>query len=129
MKAIIVDTNVLLRFLLNDIPEQKEACEKLLTKAKHHVIKFHVVQASIFEIDFILRKYYLYEISVVIEQLKPLVATKYIDIESRAIFNNALMLYEKESVSLVDCFLVAKAKLEEAELFTFDQQLLRLQQI
>lgn len=128
MKSIIVDTNALLRFLLDDIPEQKEACEQLLNRAKRNEIKFIVAQASIFEIDFILRKYYLYEKSIVVEQLKPLIATKYINIESRDIFNKALLLYQKETVSFVDCFLVAKAKLEEAELFTFDQKLQRLQE-
>ncbi len=126
MKSIIVDTNVLLHFLLNDIPQQKEACEQLLNRAKRNEIKLCVAQATIFELDFILRKYYLYNKSVVIKQLKPLVATKYINIESRDIFSKALTLYEKEDVSFVDSFLFSKAEIEKAELFTFDKDLHKL---
>ena len=126
MKSILVDTNVFLHFLLNDIPKQKAACEKLLNKAKHNEIKLSVAQATVFEIDFILRKYYLYEKSVVIKQIKSLVATNYIDIESRDIFIKAITLYEKECVSLVDCFLLSKASIEASELFTFDQKLQKL---
>ncbi|HUD45023.1 MAG TPA: PIN domain-containing protein [Patescibacteria group bacterium] len=127
MKSIIVDTNVILRFLLNDIPEQKEACEQLFNKAKHNEIKLYVSQAIVFEIDFVLRKYYLYEKSVVIESLRPLIATKYINVESRDIFISALSLYKKNNVSFVDCFLLTKANLENAELFTFDKKLAKLQ--
>ena len=123
MKLVIVDTNVLLRFLLNDIPSQKKACEQLLKKAKNNEIELHVIQAVIFEIDFILRKYYLYEKGVIIQQLKSLVSARYIDIESRDIFGKALSIYEKRNISFVDSFLLSKAEIEKAEIFTFDKKL------
>lgn len=126
MKSVIVDTNVFLRFFLSDIPQQKKACEQLLKKAKHNEITLKVSQIVLFEIDYTLRKYYQFEKEVVIKHLKPLVATAYIDIESREIFQKALLLYEKEHISFVDSFLLAKAELEDAELFTFDKKLEKL---
>lgn len=127
MKSIIVDTNVLLRFLLNDIPHQAKECEQLLIKAKNNEIKLYVARATIFEIDFILRKYYGYEKVVVIDHLKPLISAPYLIVESRILFNRAIIFYKTENISFVDAFLLVKAETEKAELFTFDQALQKLQ--
>ena len=127
MKKVIIDTNALLRFLLDDIPSQKKATEQILIQARQKEITLHVAQAIIFEIDFILRKYYHFEKVVVIEHLKSLIATNYINIESQNVFNKALYTYAKNNISFVDSFLLAKAYLENAELFTFDQHIQKLQ--
>ena len=126
MKQIVVDTNAFLRFLLNDIPEQKRTFEKLLQEAADSRVRLVVAQIVIFEIDFILEKYYQFEKDVVIDKLKTLVSVHYLDIESREIFVGALMLYEVEDISFVDCFLAVKAKSEGKELFTFDKKLRKL---
>jgi len=126
MKTIIPDSNVFLRFLLNDIPEQKKLAEKLLTQAKNKEASLLVPQIVIFEIDFILEKYYLFSKKEVVERLKSLISTDYIEIESKEAFGEALKIYEKQPISFVDCFLIARARLEEVELFTFDQKLSKL---
>ncbi len=126
MKSIVLDTNALLRFLLNDIPSQRKLTEQLLNKAKNNQIKLIIVQAVVFEIDFILRKYYLFEKEVVLKQLKPLISTKYLGLEDRDIFSKALTIYEERNISFVDSFLLAKVKDLGGELFTFDQDLNKL---
>jgi hypothetical protein len=42
MKEVIVDTNVFLRFLLNDIPEQKRQGEKLFKQAKTRKVAINI---------------------------------------------------------------------------------------
>lgn len=126
MKTIIPDTNVFLRFLLNDVPKQKQAAEKLIRQAKENKINLLIPQIVIFEIDFILEKYYLFSREEVIEKLHSLTSVDYLEIESREVFSEALKLYKKQPTSFVDCFLIARARLEEAELFTFDQKLQKL---
>ncbi len=126
MKKIVVDTNFFLRFILDDLPEQKKISEKFLKQAKANQVKLFVAQIVIFEIDFILEKYYHISKSDVIEKLKALVSTQFLEIESKEIFLSALTLYSSENVSFVDCFLLAKAKIEGRELFTFDQKLQKL---
>lgn len=126
MKSVVIDTNALLRLILNDIPQQKKMTEELLKKAMSNEIKVCVAQTVIFEIDFILKKYYEFKKETVIEYLKSLVTTPYLEVESSEIFRMTLSFYEKEEISFVDCFLLSKAKIEKADLFTFDKKLKNL---
>lgn len=126
MKAVILDTNGFLRLLLNDIPEQADKVERLIKKAKEEKITILVPQIILFEIHFILQKYYLFETEDIVEKLKSLVAAPYFQIESKDIFSKALLVYERNNISFVDSFLLAKAQLENAELFTFDKDLMEL---
>lgn len=124
MKTILVDTNAFLRLLLNDIPKQKKEVENILNKAKRNEVILLVAQIVVFEIDYSLEKYYKFPKEIVIERLRSLISSKYLQVETRDLFVSALELYSNANISFVDCFLLAKAEKEEAELFTFDQKLL-----
>ena len=126
MKSVILDTNGFLRLFLNDIPEQAEKVESLVKKAEAQKLIILVPQIILFEIHFILLKYYLIEKQEIIEKLKAIVSAPYFVIGSRDIFNRALSIYKNNNISFADCFLFAKADLEQAELFTFDQKLRNL---
>lgn len=123
MKHYLLDTNVILRFILDDVPEQKKSVEIFFQKAKNNQVRLSIPQIVIFELDFILEKYYLIEKEVRITILKTLVSTSYFIIESNDVFLAALPLYLAESIRFVDAFLYTKSTLEEAELFTFDKKL------
>ncbi len=123
MKTIILDTNALLRFLLNDIPEQSDQVTQLLKNARIQNITLIVPQIVIFELVFGLLRFYKISKSKVIEILNALFSSEGISFEDRAIFEEALLMYETENLSLVDCFLFAKSKQENTELFTFDKKL------
>lgn len=118
---IIVDTNAFLRVLLGDIPVQKKAFENVLQKAKENHVHLLVPQIVIFEIEFVLRKYYHVPKEIVVEKLQKLVATSYLDIQDREVFIAALDHYSKKTISFVDCFLLCQAQESGAELFTFDK--------
>ena len=123
MRTIIIDTNSILRFLLDDIPEQNAEVQKLFRQAKKTNLEIIVSEIVIFEINFILEKYYRFRKEEIIEKLGIIVSSNYLNIESREIFTSALKLYRENNISLVDCFLLVKAEIEEAELFTFDDKM------
>lgn len=123
MKQFIVDTNAILRFFLNDIPTQQKAIEKLFQRAKRSEITLLVPQIVVFELNFILDKYYRFNKEKIINTLKPLVSADYLEVESKEVFIPALTLYDNSTASFVDCFLLCRAKLEKAKLYTFDKKL------
>ena len=123
MRTIIIDTNSILRFLLDDIPEQNAEVQKLFRQAKKTNLEIIVSEIVIFEINFILEKYYRFRKEEIIEKLGIIVSSNYLNIESRELFISALKLYRKNNISLVDCFLLVKAEIENAELFTFDDKM------
>lgn len=123
MKIYYVDTNVFLRFILKDNVQQYKTVRGLFKKAKDQEVKLLVPQIVIFEINFILGKVYHIGKEEIIQQLESLLSTYYFHIQNDEIFKDALRLFKISNNSLVDCFLILKAKLEKAELFTFDQKL------
>lgn len=125
-KRYLIDTNVLLRLLLQDIPSQYNQAEKLFLDAKNGKTDLIIPQIVIFEINFALKKFYHLKKEDIIEKLKSLVSTDYVQVESRDTFQQTFILYKKNNVSFVDCFLIAKTQVEEAELFTFDHKLKKL---
>lgn len=126
MKRILVDTNSLLRLLLNDIPSQKKIVEKLLQKAKSRKIYILVPEIVIFELEFALNKYYCAPKDKVVEKLQAIMAINFVGIENKQIFATALDIYSSQKVSFVDCFIRAKSNIENYELFTFDKKLSKL---
>lgn len=123
MKQVTVDANVFLRLLLNDIHLQVKEAEKLLEQAKKSTIKLHVAQIIIFELNFILDKYYNLPKIEIIDKLKSVVQTPYLEIQDREVFIDALKIFSDSNISLADSFILAKSKIENWELFTFDKQL------
>lgn len=126
-KDYILDTNVIVRLLLQDIPSQYNQAKKLFTDAKSGKIKVIIPQIVIFEINFTLQKYYHVEKEEIINKLGSLVKTKYLQVESREVLTAALALYRTTvTASFVDCFLMSKSDIDGAELVTFDKKLLKL---
>ena len=127
MKRYIIDTNGYLRLLLNDIPEQADQIEELLTQAKRGKILIFLPQIIIFEIVFILEKYYHINKDEVLNKVESLVSVGYVEVESKEIFLEAILLYRNNNISFVDCFLFVSANDRNAGIFTFDKKLEKLQ--
>lgn len=127
MKHYIIDTNALLRFFLNDIPEQQKEVENLFKQSQKHNITILVPQIVIFELHFILDKYYGIEKNKIIELLETLISANYLQIESGNLFIGALNIYKSASISFVDSFLLSKSRAEKSGIYTFDQKLIKLQ--
>lgn len=121
----IIDTNVFLRFLLNDIPRQAEQAAVLFRDAQDQKIEASVAQITLFEIQFILEKYYEFPKAEIAEKLKSLLASEFLQIQDREVFLTALRLYESSSIDFVDTFLPALAESEGGEVFTFDKKMKR----
>lgn len=126
MESLIPDANVFLRFLLDDIPSQTKEATRVLIKAKSKRLKIYVPQIIIFEILFALDKYYKFPKTEVIEKVGTLLATSYLDIEDRTVFQEALEVYKSKNIDFVDCFLICQAKENNSTLFTFDKNLSKL---
>ena len=124
--TIIFDTNPFLRLLLNDLPKQADEVEKIITKAKGAEITIIVPQIVIFEIHFALDKYYKLKKSKIINKLELVINADYINLQDKNIFREAISLYKQYNLDLVDCFLLAKAQLENAQIFTFDKEIQKI---
>ncbi|OGM75618.1 hypothetical protein A2382_02735 [Candidatus Woesebacteria bacterium RIFOXYB1_FULL_38_16] len=123
MKKVLLDTNPILRFLLNDIPAQAQKTNGLFENAKAGKIKIIIPQIIIFEAYFVLAKYYEFDKKTIINYLQFILSTPYLIIEDRSVFLKSIAIFSSKNISFVDSFLVAKSTLENIVLFTFDKKL------
>lgn len=126
MEQIIVDTNILLRFLLRDIEEQYQIAKKLFLKSRTKKIKLIIPQIVIFEIFFNLQKYYQLDKDFIVEKVKNLLTADFLEIQDKDIFKLAIRIFGNYNLDFVDCFLIAKAQISGAKIISFDNKLNKL---
>jgi len=126
MKKISLDTNAVLRFLLNDISDQHSKVKALVTKASRKEMVLKIPEIVVFETIFALTTYYGFDKDRVINAVETITSAGYLDVESRKIFLEAINLFRQSNVEFVDCFLVAKCTYDECEFFSFDKKLNKL---
>lgn len=116
-----LDANVLLRLLLNDIPNHHAAVETLFHKAPG---QFAVADTAIVEVVFVLERHYAFSRPAITEAITGLMSLAKINC-NRIMFQKALQLFIKnKSLSFEDCCLATYAELNNAKpLWTFDRKL------
>lgn len=119
-KSGSLDTNLLLRLVLGDVPKQAEAVEKLLASSG----SFNVSDITLVEMVFVLEKVYHLPRKVVVENMRAIIQHDNIEC-NRKLFAITLTHYlEFPKLSIVDCVLTRQAELGKATpLYTFDADL------
>ena len=115
-----LDTNVLLRMVVGDVPEQTTLINTLFKQKDY----FHVSDIVIFEMVFVLDCVYKFSREDIIETVYTVIRNEKINC-NRKLFELALHMYsENAKLSFVDCTLPHYAMLNNASpLYTFDKEL------
>lgn len=128
MKQYSIDTNVLLRYLLDDIPSQTTRIHELLLKAKKGEVRIDVPMLVIAEVFFVLASFYRLQKQNVCAQLADFCKLQYMDIEKREVVLATFALIQLNNIGFIDAFLLAHTREMGSELCTFDKKLKRLAQ-
>jgi len=116
-----VDTNILLRYVLNDHTE-------LSPKAKA-IIDQHIVEIPIevlCEVVYVLTGHYAIDRQSVSTELTRFFEQTNCIISHREAVLRGLKFFENTSLDFVDCILAAYSFIEKDEIFTFDNKLQKL---
>ena len=116
-----LDTNILLRFILNDIPEQRAKVIKLLSKPD---TRYHVADLAISEMSYVLETQLKHPRILIVREVQQILSESNINC-NRALFSEVLPFYlSHPKLSFADCCLSIYAALNQAEpLWTFDKKL------
>lgn len=120
--AVALDTNIVLRLILNDVPAQTQLAE--------HVIQTNHCELSdlaLTETVFVLEKVYKMNRTDVTKNITAVIRNAKLNC-NRLAFERALPVYQDTpGVSINDCLLVACAELNNTTpLMTFDQKLAKV---
>lgn len=112
---IICDTNSVLRFLLNDIPEQAQATEEAIREGAEITVEI------VAECVYVLSKVYQLPRNVVAESLAD--AMRNFSCKRAKVVEHALRVFADTGLDFVDCILVAEAFVNDRQVLTFDKKL------
>ena len=119
MAKNLIDTNLIIRFLVNDDPQKVTRVEHLLKDKNNKNILLDTVIA---EIIWVLTSYYSIEKEEVAEKIRALIHVDTIECNAFLI-NRALNIWEKNIISYIDAYLAAVAELGNMTLYTYDKRL------
>src|SRR5258708_3552707 len=119
MAKNLIDTNLIIRFLVNDDPQKVSRVESLLKSKSNKNLLLDTVVA---EIIWVLLFYYSLEKKEIIEKINGLIHVDSIECNAFLI-NRALTLWDENIISYVDAYLLAVAELGDMVLYTYDKKL------
>ncbi|KKQ67303.1 MAG: hypothetical protein US86_C0001G0230 [Candidatus Daviesbacteria bacterium GW2011_GWA2_38_24] len=119
MSKNLLDTNLIIRFLVNDDPIKVSRVEKLLRNRNNTNILLDTVIA---EIIWVLNSYYSLDKLEIIEKIRALIHVDTIECNA-VLINEATRLWEENNISYIDAYLSAVARLGNITLYTYDTKL------
>ena len=114
----IVDANVILRYLLDDVPEQSAAARKVVEDG------CEVTVEVLAEVVYVLKGVYEIPRDTIADTVTALLDTVYIDRHDEMIA--ALELFAKKNLDFIDCVLAAQHLVSGREVVSFDKKLEKL---
>ena len=119
MAKVMLDANMVLRYLLNDNPIMYEKAKQLL-KQDNVWVTFEVIA----EVVYVLRKVYSTERQIVSNKVREFAGL--VECRESDVLNLAIDTYAVKNLDFVDCVLYAYNKIDGFEIATFDKKLLQL---
>lgn len=127
MKCIYVDTNVFLRFLTKDIPDQSNRAEAYLRKAEKGALCMTVMHITILEILFQLERFYDLPRAEAVAKVALLIEPDWIRIDNKKVVMDALYEYKRNNIDFVDILTWCMAKAEHVAVLSFDKDFDKLE--
>ncbi|MGB2895290.1 MAG: PIN domain-containing protein [Anaerolineales bacterium] len=104
MDRHFVDTNIFLRFLTNDSPDQAQVVDQLLVRAELGELQLHTSVLTMAEIVWTLESYYNLKREDVRDQVVAILNTPGLQVEYADIIARAMILYADENIDFVDAY-------------------------
>jgi predicted nucleic-acid-binding protein len=117
----LVDTNLIVRYLVQDQEKQARAAGKLFDACDRGDLVIVVLPAVLAESVFVLESFYEHARSDIASALGTLISSPGVEISGPAVHLDALDRYRKTKVHFVDCLIAATAAAEDTPVATLDR--------
>ena len=115
----LLDTNIIIRFLVGDHQEHLKVATKIFKKIEDGVLEVEVLDSVLMEALFVLVKFYKLPKAEVILDLKKLLSLRGV-VGDKVILIEALNILEDKNIDFVDAFICAKSSLQGYGKLSFD---------
>ena len=125
MSSAFVDTNVLLRHLLQDHDDYSHRASRIVDEISNGEVSAHISETVVFETIFTLTKTYGVPRELSSQLVRDLLGLDLLIVPNKASLSMTLRLWEDESsLSFADCYhLVLTKSLGLTEIYSFDKKM------
>lgn len=123
IKKEIVDTNVLVRFLVGDNKAQQKRASEWFSEAEKGKRKLAIKPLVVAETCFVLESFYKKQKEEIAGAFEVLLAQKWLDVEERNILLS-LWTWYKKGFHFVDSYLLSWAQNHNSSIISFDKELM-----
>ena len=120
-KRRFVDTNLIVRYLVQDHERHAKAAGKLFDACDRGDVAIVVLPAVLAECVFVLESFYEHPRGDIASALGRLISSPGVEIAGAAIHLDALDRYRRTKIHFVDCLIAATAAAENTAVASFDQ--------
>lgn len=120
-KRRLVDTNLIVRYLVQDHEKHAKAAGRLLEACDRGEVVIVMLPAVLAECVFVLESFYEHPRADIASTLSRLVTSPGVEISEVAIHLDALDRYKRTKVHFVDCLIAATGAAENVAVASFDQ--------
>lgn len=118
----ILDTNIILRYLVGDSDSQYREALSILKKAESGKIKLLIKVVVVAEACFVLESFYKRSLNEIASSMEVLLSQKWIKVEDRKGLLGMWTDYRKK-LHFVDSYLLSTSKQNKYKLLTFDKKI------
>lgn len=121
-KSFIVDTNVILRFLVGDQTDQLKQAQAWFKLARQGEWQLLVTPLVVAECCFVLESFYHIKREQIAQKMSVLLGQRWLQVPERAVFGN---LWDKylDGLHFVGSYLLAWATVHDQQVLRFDEKL------
>ena len=122
-KDVVIDTNLLVRYLTDDEPQKTKAVDTLLNSARKGEIKVLIPSIVIAELVWVLESFYKMMADDITGLVEAILNTPGVDTQDKLVIKGALKLYRSNKIDLIDGWIIEFAKVKGAKkIYTFDKK-------
>ena len=120
-KQRLVDTNLIIRYLVQDHEKHARAAEKLFAACDRGDLVIVILPAVLAECVFVLESFYERARADIASALSILISSPGVEINGAAIHLDSLYRYRSSKLHFVDCLIAASASAAKIPVATFDR--------
>lgn len=128
-RRVLIDTNLIVRYLVQDHEKHARAAGKLFEACDRGDIAVVVLPTVLAECVFVLESFYGHARADIASALSRLISSPGVEISEPEVHLDALQRYGRIKVHFVDCLIAAAAAAEKAPVASFDQDFRKFRDI
>ena len=121
MATLLLDTNVIIRFLTGDHPAHSPRSRNLFSRAAAGEVTLVLTDLALAESAWVLQSFYWLDRAAIAAALKGVVESTGIEVQNKAILVSALRNFAQTDVNFVDAYHAAVATAESIGIASFDR--------